>query len=98
LGGGRLCDPIVSNNLYYSTNANPVNLVDRLGTEPKKPAGGSHEKVKGDHAHQVASRTKNVGDPRLDCSAPQYREANAISTKDPRLYNHPAAQKTERDF
>jgi RHS repeat-associated protein len=93
LGRWTNCDPIVSTNLYYFNKCNPVNLVDPLGTEPKKPAVGSYEKVKGDHVHQVASRTKKVGDPRQ--TAPQYREANAISTKDPRLYNDPAAQKTE---
>ena len=87
------CDSIASINLYCFDKSNPVNLVDPLGTEPKKPEVGSYSKVSGDHVHQVATRTKKVGDPRE--AAPQYNEANAISTKDARQYNDPAAQKTE---
>jgi len=93
LGRWTSCDPIVSINLYCFNKCNPLNLVDPLGTEPKKPVVGSYERVKGDHVHQVASRTKKVGQPRE--TAPQYREANAISTKDARAYNDAAAQKTE---
>lgn len=93
LGRWASCDPIVSINLYCFNKCSPVNLVDPLGTEPKKPKVGSYKEVKGDHVHQVASRTQKVGDPRT--SAPQYKDANAVSTKDPTVYNDPSAQKTE---
>jgi RHS repeat-associated protein len=93
LGRWASCDPIVSINLYCFNQCNPVNLVDPQGEEPKKPTVGPYAKVGGDHVHQVASRTQKVGDPRK--TAPLYDEANAVSTKDSRLYDDPAAQKVE---
>ncbi|MBA1288460.1 SpvB/TcaC N-terminal domain-containing protein [Pseudomonas japonica] len=93
LGRWTGCDPVAAVNLYGFSNCNPVNLIDPQGTEPKKPKTGAYEKVKGDHVHQVAPRTKKVGDRRN--TAPQFKEANAISTRDPNAYNDPAAQKVE---
>jgi len=53
---------------------------------------GSYETVRGDHVHQVASRTSKPGAKRE--TAPQFKEALSVSTKNP-SYADKAGQKVE---
>jgi len=90
-------DPVDAVNLYAYCRCNPVQLVDPNGRQPKpvKPTVGRYGTVAGDHVHQVASRTSGPGAKRT--SAPQFRNADSISTKDP-AYNDKAGQAVERSF
>ena len=98
LGRWTSIDPVDSINLYCYALCRPTQLTDRNGREPdvgpySKKGPDGKAPVGGDHVHQAAARIPNVGGARK--SAPQFREALSISTKDP-AYNDPAAQKTER--
>ncbi|WP_433971889.1 SpvB/TcaC N-terminal domain-containing protein [Tunturiibacter lichenicola] len=79
LGRWASCDPVESENRYIYSLCRPTGLVDSSGA---LPAVGPYDEVRGDHIHQVASRTNQPGAERT--SAPQYHEALAASTKSKR--------------
>lgn len=71
---------------------------------PSPPEVGPYSKkgpegetpVRGDHIHQVASRTQGPGAPRK--SASQFSEALSVRTKNNPGYNDPAAQRVESSY
>jgi len=89
-------DPIEFINLYSYAMCNPVKLVDTAGKSPKDPSAppesGSYRTVRGDHIHQVASRTGSPGAKRE--TAPGFWDAKSISTKNP-SYQDAAGQRVE---
>jgi RHS repeat-associated protein len=104
LGRWTACDPLVSaggeSRYVYASNS-PARLHDPNGrdptdapTQPAQPfVTGPYGQVGGDHVHQVAARTANPGAART--TAPLYRGALSISTKNPN-YKDANAQKVER--
>jgi RHS repeat-associated protein len=97
LGRWTACDPVNFINLYSFSHGSPINLVDPSGAEPvrpKLPKVGKYEDVKGDHVQQVSSRTTKVGDKRS--SAAEFRNADAVSTRDRSAYDDRAGQRTEK--
>jgi RHS repeat-associated protein len=87
------CDPLRSANPFYYGSGNPIGLVDPTGEASETPETGPYSKVQGDHIHQVAARTE-LGERE---SAPLYREALSVSTKDA-SYADKSGQKVERAF
>jgi RHS repeat-associated protein len=69
--------------------------IAEVGPYSKKgPAGEAP--VRGDHIHQVASRTTGPGASRR--SAPQFGEALSVRTKNNPSYNDPVGQRAESEF
>jgi RHS repeat-associated protein len=90
-------DPVESTNVFCYALCNPARFVDPSGEMPRTPEQspdtGPYRTVRGDHVHQVASRTENPGAKRE--SASQYRSALSVSTKDP-SYLDKGGQNVER--
>jgi RHS repeat-associated protein len=93
LGRWTSCDPAVSTNLYVYASGNPTKFVDPNGMSPAPPQTvGPYQTVRGDHVHQVASRTAGPGAKRT--SAPQFNQGLSVSTKTPTYLDRPG-QKIE---
>jgi RHS repeat-associated protein len=83
VGRWTSCDPLHAINLFSYASGTPTVLVDPSGKVPKIPEQysdiGSYRAVRGDHVHQVATRTDSPGAKRT--SASQHWEALSVSTK-----------------
>jgi len=93
LGRWTSCDPIRSANLYWYCRSRPTGYVDLSGEDPTDATVGPYKSVRGDHVHQVASRTARPGASRT--SASEYWNALSRTTKDA-SYNDKAGQRIER--
>src|SRR5258708_1386790 len=98
LGRWVSIDPIESINLYCYALCCPTRFFDPTGRDPvigpySKKGPNGEAPVSGDHIHQVASRTQQPGAART--TAPQFKEALSVSTKDP-IYNDKRGQQVER--
>ena len=92
LGRWTACDPVVSQNLYSYCNCSPTRLIDPDGKDPVPPIVGPYRTVRGDHVHQVASRTAMPGAPRR--TAPEFLGSLSVSTTDA-SYGDQAGQRVE---
>lgn len=92
LGRWMSCDPVPYENLYSYAALNPITRTDPNGRQPVNPTSGPYRTVRGDHVHQVASRTAGPGAKRT--SASEFWGAHSINTKSPG-YNDAGGQRVE---
>lgn len=87
------CDDLPSSNPYTYCSANPISRRDPGGREPEPPGYGRYgsKAIRGDHVHQVASRTTGPGTKRE--TAKEFRNALSRNTTS---YNDLAGQQFER--
>lgn len=92
LGRWTSCDPVAHPNRYSFCDLNPIAMTDPSGRDPVELQSGPYRTIRGDHVHQVASRTAGPGASRA--SAAEFRSSLSVSTKSPG-YNDAGGQRVE---